>query len=113
VETVPDVESPPEDGTGDGVATDAGVDVLLDVEVVVCDVEELDPDFADEAAAVALPAFVCSASNPSAATAAVPPTARDVMRRRLRRRARSRSAGVTRRWGVSMRTAWLPVMSRA
>ena len=110
METVPDAEKPLEEDVGDGVAAD----VLVDVDVVVWLLAALDVDVADEAAAVALvPAFVCSASNPSAAAAAVPPTATDVTRRRLRRKARSRSAGVVRCWGVSMRTAWPGVMSQS
>jgi hypothetical protein len=76
--------------------------------------DELDAAVVDDEAAVALePAWVCSASNPSAATAAVPPTATEVMRRRLKRKARSRSAGVMERWGVSTRAAWPAVVSQA
>jgi hypothetical protein len=90
LDTVPDGDSPLplcEDDVAELPEVDVDVEPELDVDVLDVVVALAPVDDED-------PAFVCSASNPSAATAARPPTATvEVMRRRMAR-ARSRSAAV-------------------
>jgi len=91
LDTVPD---------GDSEALLVGVEVVDDAEALGADVAvELLEAVVDDAAATAVPAWVCSASNPSAATAAAPLTAMVVIRRRRKARARSRAAAVSGRSG--------------
>jgi hypothetical protein len=93
LETVPEGVSPP-DWLEEVAEEDEADDDEAGVEALSVD-----------ALAAAVPALVCCASNPSAATAATPPTATDVVMRRRSARARSRSAGVDAGRAVCMRPA--------
>jgi hypothetical protein len=77
---------------------------------VVVVVPEEDIAVEDDApvAVLDVPAWVCAARMASAATAAVPTTPKDVVSLPRRRSARSLSAAVMRRFGVSFMTSSVP-----
>ncbi len=79
----------PVDSDVEGLVVELDAPVLVVVMVVL---EEVDPLEADDA-----PAWLCAAATEIAATAIVPTTPEDIVSRRCRRRARSRSATVVRR----------------
>ena len=72
------------------------------VVVVVVDLDDVTDEVATLFAVVDVPASVCAAATPSAATAAVPSTPKLVVSLRRSRRARSRSTTVSRCFGAGI-----------